>query len=107
MNKRQYKQAHWTYDAWLEWFSLTEKIQSEEDSPYCTECQACGEEGCCSPLNCSQSENGSYCKSYLKDLKFGYHMNQWVEENLINDFNPELKKKYDEEWNKAYDLFYK
>lgn len=79
----------------------------EDQSPYCPECNACGEEGCCSPLMCKQSENGDYCARYLKDLQFGYHMHEWLEKNLIEGLSPEMKEKYNEEWDKAYDLFYK
>ena len=45
-----------------------------EDTPYCPICSGCGEEGCCTPLNCSQDINGSYCLLNLKHLKFGYKM---------------------------------
>jgi len=79
---------------------------TDNTTPYCKECTACGEEGCCSPLMCKQSPNGDYCESYLRDLKFGYHMNQWFEKNLIDLIPTDLKEKYDEEWNKSYDRFY-
>lgn len=76
-------------------------------SPYCPECGTCGEEGCCSALNCKQSENGSYCEGYLHDLKFGYYMNRWVENNLIKELTDEQQTKYNEEWHRAFDKFYK
>ena len=59
--------------------------EQEEYSPYCPVCTACGEEGCCSPMGCSQDPNGDYCKGYLKDLKHGYAMNEWVQKNLLNE----------------------
>lgn len=79
---------------------------TEDFSPYCPKCDACGEEGCCSPINCKQSPEGHYCERYLADLKFGYHMNRWAEENIIEKLPEELKAAYDEEWEKAYDRHY-
>lgn len=43
----------------------------DEVSPYCSECQACGEEECCLLLMCKQSEKCDYCEKYLMDMKFG------------------------------------
>ena len=82
------------------------EVMTDNTTPYCKECTACGEEGCCSPLMCKQSPNGDYCESYLRDLKFGYYMNEWFEKNLIDLIPTDLKEKYDEEWNKSYDRFY-
>ena len=50
--------------------------EKTEDSynPYCSVCDSCGEDGCCSALNCKQSNNGKYCETYLKNLQFGYRM---------------------------------
>ena len=80
----------------------------EEYSPYCPVCSACGVEGCCSPLSCEMTEGCSY-PGYLRDLKFGYAMNEWVEKNLLDEklIPKELIEKYNEEWEKQYDVFYK
>jgi hypothetical protein len=81
----------------------------EEDyNPYCTVCSACGVEGCCSPLACEMTE-GCHYPSYLADLKFGYAMNEWVQKNLLDEelIPKELIEKYNEEWEKQYDFFYK
>lgn len=77
-------------------------------SPYCPVCTACGVEGCCSPLSCEMTEGCSY-PSYLEDLKFGYAMNEWVQKNLLDEklIPKELIEKYNEEWEKQYDVFYK
>ena len=85
------------------------KEESEEYSPYCPVCDACGTEGCCSPMACEQDPNGDYCKGYLKDLKHGYVMNEWVQKNLLNEelIPKELIEKYNEEWDKTYDNIYK
>ena len=82
--------------------------EQKEYSPYCPVCTACGTEGCCSPLSCEMTEGCSY-PSYLEDLKFGYAMNEWVQKNLLDEklIPKELIEKYNEEWEKAYDIFYK
>ena len=89
-------------------FKTKMQEEKEEYSPYCPVCTACGVEGCCSPLSCEMTEGCSY-PSYLEDLKFGYAMNEWVQKNLLDEklIPKELIEKYNEEWEKAYDIFYK
>lgn len=124
------EKAHWTYQEWLKWHSdkLAESIKNidpavsddfqigpdgayettgETYSPYCKECDACGEEGCCSPLMCRQSENGDYCSGYIRDLRFGYHMHRWIENNLLSDLEEHQVSKYIEEYDRAFGNFYK
>jgi hypothetical protein len=82
----------------------------EEDyNPYCPVCNSCGTEGCCSPLSCQMTEGCHYPKSYLADLKFGYAMNEWVQKNLLDEklIPKELIEKYNQQWEKDYDFFYK
>ena len=82
----------------------------EEDyNPYCPVCNSCGTEGCCSPLSCQMTEGCHYPKSYLVDLKFGYAMNEWVQKNLLDEklIPKELIEKYNQQWEKDYDFFYK
>jgi hypothetical protein len=74
-------------------------------SPYCPDCEACGETGCCSPLMCNHTENGNYCKGYLKELQFGYHMHRWFEKHLLEHLPIEKIDEYDKEWDEAYDVF--
>jgi hypothetical protein len=80
--------------------------QTEEYSPYCKICSGCGEEGCCSPLSCKQGIEGQYCETYLNDLKFGYSMNRYFVEKIWARMSEELKKEYDEEWDKMLDKYY-
>ncbi len=90
-----------------EWRSVREsKIPREENSysPYCPECSACGEEGCCSALLCKMSENGDYCQGYLKDLKYGYSVHNELLEMLGDD--PIYKEKVDEILDRNFDRFY-
>lgn len=74
--------------------------------PYCPVCEGCGEEGCCSPIHCKQSPEGTYCESYLKDLKFGYAMNSFFQEKIWGKMSEELKEEYDKEWDKTYNHYY-
>jgi hypothetical protein len=77
----------------------------EFKDPYCPICSGCGEEGCCSPLICKQSPEGSYCRSYLNDLKFGYLMYDSIYDLIPKD--EETQKKLDEIWEKNHQLIYK
>jgi hypothetical protein len=55
------------------------------------------------------AEGCHYPKSYLADLKFGYAMNEWVQKNLLDEklIPKELIEKYNQQWEKDYDFFYK
>lgn len=75
--------------------------------PYCEICSGCGEEGCCSPLICEQHPKGDYCKSYLRDLKFGYAMTKIFQEEIYEKMSEELKREYDKRWDEEYDRRYK
>lgn len=86
---------------------MQEQEQYQHYDPYCPACGGCGEEGCCSPLMCQQDEKGSYCSGYLKDLKFGYYMNQYFEQNIWNRMPEDLKEEYDQEFDKALEKFYR
>ena len=83
---------------------MTDK--SKDNSPYCSICDSCGVEGCCSPMWCQQHPDGDYCKSYLRDLRFGYVMNRWFENNLLDQLTEEQKDAYNKEWDTAYDKVY-
>ena len=81
--------------------------QTEYENPYCPICEGCGEEGCCSPINCEQSPDGYYCQSYLRDLKFGYKMNEFFQENIYPKLSDEWKELYDKKWDEECDIRYK
>ena len=83
---------------------MTDK--TENYSPYCSICDSCGVEGCCSPMSCQQHPDGDYCKSYLRDLRFAYVMNRWFENNLLDQLTEEQKDAYNKEWDIAYDKIY-
>lgn len=68
------------------------------ESPYCPVCSGCGEEGCCSPLNCEMSKDGMYCEGYLKDLKFGYRMQEELYEHVDSDVRDKI-------FNEVYEKF--
>lgn len=75
------------------------------DSLYCPICSGCGEEGCCSPLKCSQDPNGSYCGKYLQDLKFGYKM--YDEISKLIDKDPKYEEQIKIIFDRVYDEIYK
>lgn len=85
------------------------QTKGENDfSPYCPVCSGCGEEGCCTPLKCTQSPDGSYCESYLQDLKFGYAMYESVM-SLIEaqqEKHKELLDSINTKFEENYDIFY-
>lgn len=78
---------------------------SEDYNPYCTVCESCGEDGCCSAMSCKQSPDGKYCETYLLDLKFGYLMFKDLF-NLIEK-DPKYKEALDDLYDKNYDRIYK
>jgi hypothetical protein len=82
-----------------------ESDSNEDYSPYCPDCGACGEDGCCSALFCKQTQTGHYCKGYLRDLQFGYAMHKEMWDLIPND--TETQKKLDEIYDKNYDIFYR
>jgi len=77
-----------------------------EYSPYCKICDSCGEDGCCSAVHCQQHPEGSYCKSYLNDLKFGYRMfnslSNYLDSKGIKFEDEEYDKIYNENWDLTY-----
>lgn len=84
----------------------TFRMEKNEESynPYCPICDSCGEDGCCSALNCEQSDNGKYCGTYLKDLQFGYRMFKDLFNLIDEKGDDEMKKSLDELYDKNYDL---
>jgi hypothetical protein len=68
-------------------------------------CDGCGEEGCCSPMFCEQSPDGHYCKTYLKDLRFGYQMYKHIIELVGED--EKYKEQIDKMWDETYDKIYR
>jgi hypothetical protein len=57
-------------------FNLT--IKTEEYNPYCELCGGCGEDGCCSHINCFRqlinSPKCEYGETYLNDAKYAREM---------------------------------
>jgi len=81
------------------------EVDDDNYSPYCPDCEACGESGCCSPLQCNHTKNGHYCSGYLKELQFGYYMQTWFEKHLLDLLPKDKQAEYDAEWDKVYDSF--
>ncbi len=77
----------------------------DDDTVYCPICEGCGEDGCCSATCCQQSPLGHYCKTYLRDLKFGYQMHKDMWPLIPED--AESQAKLDKVWNDNYDIFYR
>lgn len=85
---------------------MTEE-EYEKYNPYCPICEACGEDGCCSAMSCQQHPDGKYCQSYLRDLRMAYIMEKRFYEKIYDNLPEDLKKEYDEIWDREYDLIYK
>lgn len=90
-------------------FKENESEQTEFHSPYCPVCTGCGEEGCCSPIKCQQSPVGTYCKTYLYDLKFAYMMNDEIMKKIYEDKekNKDLIDFIDNIYDTMYEKVYK
>ena len=76
----------------------------EDYNPYCPVCSGCGEDGCCSATMCQLSEDGSYCQTYLEDLKLSYRMYKWTMNNLYERLPEDLKNELDEEYSRQSNL---
>jgi len=83
------------------------ETEIKDYSPYCPICSGCGEGGCCPPTMCKQHPDGHYCESYLRDLKFGYVLNDWVDNELMETLPQEVQDQYNQKWDELYDVFYK
>ena len=64
----------------------------EDESPYCPECGACGEDGCCSALMCAyknmvEKGHGIYCESYYWDLVVAYEVLKKLTEKHLDEIN--------------------
>jgi hypothetical protein len=81
-------------------------MEQGDYNPYCPVCSACGEDGCCSALSCQQKEDGHYCETYLKHLRFGYAMDEWVATTLYEQLTDEQKQIYDDKWDELYDKYF-
>lgn len=92
------------YATWLVTASDSETDENR-NSPYCTVCGSCGEDGCCSALSCQQHPDGDYCQTYLKELQFGYKMYRQLHELVSED--ERYKDQIDKMWNEEYDLTFK
>jgi len=95
-----------TGDVKESWANSTNSKQNY-NSPYCSVCDACGEEGCCSALACQQSKDGDYCESYLRDLKFHYALEKWASNEIIRKLPKDLQKKYNDKWDDLWEIYYK
>lgn len=87
----------------------------EGESPYCRTCDSCGEDGCCSYVNCFRelikNDKCDYGESYLKDATFSYYV-----ANLGNDVINKLEnglydaalavQEYHRQWKAIYDKIY-
>lgn len=82
-------------------------MSQENYSPYCSICDACGEDGCCSALSCQQHPDGDYCASYLKELRFGYALNKQFHRELYDKLSTELQEEWDKIWDETYDNIFK
>jgi ABC-type transporter MlaC component len=69
-------------------------------------CSGCGEDGCCNATKCKMSPDGSYCETYLKDLKVAYYMYDWFMENVYDTLTEEQKEKSDEAYEQILDKVY-
>jgi hypothetical protein len=86
------------------------KIDTEyfdEITTLCPECFGCGQEGCCSPLNCTMKGSCGYRETNLQHLKFGYRMYNYMEEEIIPHLPLDVQDKITERWDEIYDKVYR
>lgn len=76
----------------------------EETSVYCPVCESCGEDGCCSAINCDpRNEKCMYGGSYLNDLKTSHRLVSLIDKHMeVN--NIMLYKDWDHMLDKVFEL---
>lgn len=52
--------------------ALRQEVETLRNPAYCPECEACGEEGCCSGAMCKKNTNNKclYGETYAKDYQY-------------------------------------
>lgn len=86
--------------------NLNDTKIEDNDSPYCTECGACGHEGCCSPVLCKFTDKCDYGASYLIDLKCSYQSWETFYNTVYHELPEEFKNKVDAIWGEMIDRWY-
>lgn len=81
---------------------IDKSVTDTDYNPYCPICDACGEEGCCSALQCSQHPDGKYCRGYMNDLRFGYKMYDELMKIAYDSHKEEIDKVFDIIWDTYY-----
>jgi hypothetical protein len=93
-----------------------EEIEKEDDyTPYCKNCHACGEDGCCSALNCARAimlkgkeiKDCHYSETYFQELRFRYYMFEEMYEIFEDYGNEKIKQELDKKYDEIYDKVYK
>jgi hypothetical protein len=64
-------------------------------SPYCSECTACGESGCCSVYMCTMGEKCDYKQTYLRELKESYSLMEEFYKHIYKKLPEDLKTEFD------------
>lgn len=86
------------------------------DSPYCEKCNACGEDGCCSYLNCFsalvEDNKCDYGRIYLKAAKLDkgvVDLSFDIFEKLKNKeiSSEQAVEEFDKGWHVIYDKIYR
>lgn len=89
--------------------------EEKDNSPYCTKCDSCGHDGCCSWLKCFRShisdDNCDYGETYLKDAMLSERVSELAHEIMRMIKQGKLKLEeivpyFDQEWDKEYDKIY-
>ena len=86
-------------------------MESDLINPYCEECDACGEDGCCSGASCKKLKC-KYGETYNKDYIFYKELANMVTELMEDHKNGKIDSltihlEYDLRWNEVYDKVYK
>jgi hypothetical protein len=83
---------------------INEESDLENYSPYCEECTACGESGCCSVYMCTMGDKCDYKQTYLRELKEAYSLMEEFYKHIYEKLPEDLKAEFDklEETNWEY-----
>lgn len=75
-------------------------------SPYCSECGACGESGCCPAYMCTMDDRCDYKQTYLREFRERYSLVEEFYEKIYDKLPQDLKEEWDKIENTNWEFWH-